>query len=197
MVRFALVPSRCLSMLLLLLPAVLILRIAAQRNGRADPALDWPQFGYDAASPSASPAGTGIDAANVALLRHRQVSLGGTADASAIYLRSVNIAGSFHDTFFVTTSYGKTMAIDADSGATLWQFTPASYISLVGTAQITNSTPAADPGRDFIYAAAPDGTIQKLAVADGHVVWSTSITLLPSKEKIASPIKVANGQVIA
>ena len=197
MVRFALVPSRRLLLLLLLLSAVLTLRIAAQRNGGADPTLDWPQFGYDAASPSASPARTGIDAANVASLSRRQAGLGGMADASAIYLHSVNIAGSFHDTFFVTTSYGATMAIDADSGAALWRFTPASYSTLVGTAQITNSTPAADPNREFIYAAAPDGTVQKLAVEDGHVVWSTSITRLPSKEKIASPIKVSNGHVIA
>ena len=197
MVRLPLVPSRRLSLLLLLASAVLTLRIAAQRTGGADPTLDWPQFGYDAASPSASPARTGIDAANIASLSHRQASLGGTADASAIYLHSVKIAGSFHDTFFVTTSYGATAAIDADTGAALWRFTPASYSSLVGTPQITNSTPAADPDREFIYAAAPDGTVQKLAVADGHVVWSTSITLLPSKEKIASPIKVWNGNVIA
>jgi hypothetical protein len=197
MFRFARVPSRRLSLLWLVLPAVLTLRIAAQRTGGAEPALDWPQFGYDAASPSASPAGTGIDAANVVSLSHRQVSLGGTVDASAIYLHSVSIAGSFHDAFFVTTSYGTTIAIDADSGATLWQFTPTGYSSLVGTAQITNSTPAADPSREFIYAAAPEGTVQKLAVVDGHVVWSTSITLLPSKEKIASPIKVWNGHVIA
>jgi len=197
MVRSALVPSRRLSMLLLLLSAVLTLRIAAQRNGGSESTLDWPQFGYDAASPGASPARTGIDAANVTSLSRRQASLGGTADASAIYLHSVKIAGSFRDTFFVTTSYGATMAIDADSGAALWRFTPASYSTLVGTAQITNSTPAADPNREFIYAAAPDGTVQKLAVEDGHVVWSTSITRLPSKEKIASPIKVSNGHVIA
>jgi hypothetical protein len=184
-------------MLLLLLSAVLTLRIAAQRNGGSESTLDWPQFGYDAASPGASPARTGIDAANVTSLSRRQASLGGTADASAIYLHSIKIAGSFRDTFFVTTSYGATVAIDADSGTALWRFTPASYTSLVGTAQITNSTPAADPNREFIYAAAPDGTVQKLAVADGHVVWSTSITLLPSKEKIASPIKVSNGHVIA
>ena len=181
----------------MLAPAALTLRIAAQRTGGAEPALDWPQFGYDAESSSASAAGTGINASNAASLTRRQVSLGGTADASVIYLHSVNIAGVLHDAFFVTTSYGKTLAIDADSGATLWQFTPAGYSSLLGTAQITNSTPAADPSRDFIYAAAPDGTVQKLAVADGHVVWSTSITLLPSKEKIASPIKVSNGHVIA
>jgi outer membrane protein assembly factor BamB len=196
MARFAPPSSRSL-FLLLLLPALLTLRIAAQRTGGAEPALDWPQFGYNAASPSASPAGTGIGASNIASLSRRQVNLGGTADASVIYLHGANIAGSLHDAFFVTTSYGKTIAIDADSGAAMWQFTPAAYSSLVGTAQVTNSTPAADPDRQFLYAAAPDGTVQKLAVADGHVVWSTSITLLPSKEKIASPIKIANGRVIA
>jgi outer membrane protein assembly factor BamB len=107
------------------------------------------------------------------------------------------VNGLSHDVFFVTTTYGKTLAIDADSGAILWEYTPASFASLVGTAQITNSTPAADPDRQHIYAAAPDGTVQKLAIADGHVVWTTSITLLPSREKIASPLKEFNGRIIA
>jgi outer membrane protein assembly factor BamB len=66
-----------------------------------------------------------------------------------------------------------------------------------GTAQITTSTPAADPDRQSIYAAAPDGTVQKLTISDGHVLWTTSITLLPEREKIASPLKVFNGNVVA
>jgi outer membrane protein assembly factor BamB len=161
------------------------------------PVKDWPQFGYDAGSSGASPAFTGIGAANAASLTRRQVSLDGTVDASAIYLHGVAVSGLSHDVFFVTTTYGKTIAIDADSGAVLWEYRPSSFASLAGTAQITNSTPAADPDRQHIYAAAPDGTVQKLAIADGHVVWSTSITLLPASEKIASPLKIFYGRVIA
>ena len=50
---------------------------------------------------------------------------------------------------------------------------------------MTTATPAADASRAFIYAANPGGTIEKLSVSDGSAVWSTAITLLPSREKIA------------
>jgi hypothetical protein len=79
----------------------------------------------------------------------------------------------------------------------LWRYTPADYSSWAGTAQITTATPAADPGRKWIYAASPDGRIEKLSVADGHLVWRTRITLLPSREKIASALNYWNGHVIA
>jgi hypothetical protein len=54
-----------------------------------------------------------------------------------------------------------------------------------------------DPNRAFVYAAAPDGNIRKLAVADGSVSWSTAITLRPGVEKIASALNYFNGRVIA
>jgi outer membrane protein assembly factor BamB len=196
MLRVVAVSRRLLPLLLLLL-GVLTLRIAAQRVGRREPVKDWPQFGSDAASSGAPPAATGITAANAASLIRRQVPLDGTVDASAIYLHGVTVNGSNRDVFFVTTSYGKTIAVDADSGAVLWEYTPPGFAAWVGTAQITNSTPAADPDRQHIYAAAPDGTVQKLAIVDGHVVWTTPITLLPSREKIASPLKEFRGRIIA
>ena len=158
---------------------------------------DWPQFGWDVASSGASNAQTGITRHNLGSLVRRQIPIDGTVDASVIYLQDVTVNGSAHDVFFVTTTYGKTIAVDATSDAILWEFTPSLYTSWAGTAQITNSTPAADPDRQHIYAAAPDGNIRKLAIANGQVVWTTAITLLPQYEKIASPLKVFNGNVIA
>ncbi len=160
-------------------------------------AVDWPQFGWDVASSGASNAWTGIDSHNVGLLKRHQVPLDGTVDASAIYLQGVNVNGSAHDALFVTTTYGKTIAIDADSGVILWEYTPPEYTTWAGTAQLTTSTPVADPDRQHIYAAAPDGTVRKLAIADGSVLWGTAITMLPQREKIASPLKVFAGKVIA
>ncbi|HEX7323746.1 MAG TPA: PQQ-binding-like beta-propeller repeat protein [Rhodanobacteraceae bacterium] len=158
---------------------------------------DWPMFGGSLESPSSNPSATGITAANVGKLTLRKVELPGTVDASAIYLHGVTIDGARHDAIFVTTTYGKTLAIDADSGAILWTYTPASYARLAGTHQITNSTPVADPDRQYIYAASPDGYIQKLAIANGHLVWRTAITRLPVREKMDSPLKVFRGHVIA
>jgi hypothetical protein len=158
---------------------------------------DWTQFGWDVASSSSSTAPTGITAANVASLNRRQVKLDGAVDASAIYLHGVTVKGSTDDVFFVTTTYGKTIAVDANKAVVLWEYTPPKYDSWVGTRQITNSTPVADPDRQHIYAAAPDGTVQKLAVSDGHVLWTTPITLLPVREKIASPLKEFRGYIVA
>jgi hypothetical protein len=154
-------------------------------------------FGGNLESTSSNSAPTGITAQNVTQLTRRQVSLDGTVDASAIYLSSVMVRGAPHDAIFVTTTYGKTIALDADSGSVLWEFTPSSYQTLAGSRQIGNSTPVADSDRQFIYAASPDGYIQKLAVSDGQSVWRTSITRLPLREKMDSPLKFTEGHVIA
>jgi outer membrane protein assembly factor BamB len=170
---------------------------AAPAAAQSLPAQDWPMFGGNVESTSANLAPTGITAANVSGLERRQVRLDGIVDASAIYLHAVTIHGASHDAIFVTTSYGKTIAIDADSGAGLWEYTPPGYRSLAGTRQFTNSTPVADPDRQFIYAASPDGYIQKLAISDGQRLWRTAVTRLPQREKMDSPLKFFRGHVIA
>lgn len=158
---------------------------------------DWTRFGWNAVRTSAPTFDTGVTAASLKTLRRQQVQLGGTADSSPIYLHAVQVGGATHDVFFVTTTYGKTDAIDAATGALLWQFTPPGYSSWAGSPQITTATPVADPSRQWIYAASPDGRIHKLAVADGRVAWSVAITRLPSREKIASALNFAGGHVIA
>jgi len=154
-------------------------------------------FGGNVESTSANPQPTGITAANIGGLTRRQIKLDGTVDASAIYLHGISIRGARHDAVFVTTTYGKTLALDAHSGAVLWEYTPPGYQALAGTRQITNSTPVADPSRQAIYAASPDGYIEKLAIGDGHVIWRTAITRLPLREKMDSPLKFFRGRVIA
>ncbi len=169
-----------------------VARAAAQDGGH-----DWPMMGFDVQGDNASPWPTGVTAANVKALKLRQVPLDGTVDASAIYLHGVTVKGSAHDVFFVTTTYGKTIAVDADNGAILWEYTPSQYDSWAGTPQITNSTPAADPDRHYIYAATPAGEVVRLAIADGHAIWSTPVTLAPQSEKMGAPLKVFHGHVIA
>jgi hypothetical protein len=158
---------------------------------------DWTRFGYDASRSGDDPNATGITAANVATLVRQQVPLPGTVDSSPIYLEGVTVGGSAHDTLFVTTSYGITLAIDARTGAILWQYMPPSSARLAGSGQITTAAPVADPNRQWIYAASPDGKIQKLSVADGSVAWRVSITRLPRREKISSSLNYADGHVLA
>jgi hypothetical protein len=183
--------------LLFLSVIVILLGMVAVSTSGQQGGSDWTQFGGDQAGSSSSTSTTGINAANVASLSRHQIHLDGTVDASVIYLRGVNVMGAKHDAFFMTTTYGKTIAVDANQGTVLWEFTPPKYQSWEGSRQITNSTPAADPDRQNIYAAAPDGTVQKLAIADGHVVWTAAVTLLPAREKIASPLREFRGHIIA
>ena len=158
---------------------------------------DWTRFGWDARRSNDDPRATGITAANVASLTRQQVQLPGTVDSSAIYLHGVKIGGATHDAFFVTTTYGITLAIDAKDGKILWRWKPARYAQWAGSPQITTATPVADPSRKWIYAASPDGRIQKLTVANGHSVWRRAITALPAREKIAASLNFASGHVIA
>jgi hypothetical protein len=158
---------------------------------------DWTRFGWSPARSNAPPFATGITAANVSRLRLQPVQLPGTVDASPIYLHGVTVNGGTHDVFFVTTTYGKTVAVDASSGSILWTFTPPGYASWAASAQITTATPVADPDRRFVYAASPGGEVYKLAVADGHAAWGTSITKLPAREKIASSLNFFGGRVLA
>ena len=171
--------------------------VAGARKTIAASSQDWTRFGWDARRSSDDQNATGITAANVGSLVRQQVHLPGTVDSSAIYLHGVKIRGATHDAFFVTTTYGITLAVDAANGNILWRWTPSSYSHVAGTAQITTATPVADPSRKWIYAASPDGRIQKLTVATGHAVWRRVITKLPSFEKIASSLNFTNGRVIA
>jgi outer membrane protein assembly factor BamB len=166
-------------------------------RGRGSPAADWPEFGFDPARTDVGPAVTGITAANVGRLRRQRVPLPGTVDSSPIFLHAAKVRGRLHNTFFVTTTYGITLAIDAASGRILWRFTPPGYGAVAGSAQITTATPVADPSRTAIYAAAPDGVIRKLSVANGGVRWATRVTLDPTHEKLAAALNFANGLVLA
>ena len=177
--------------------AMFLLLGANAATGETMASHDWPMFGGNVASTSANSSATGITAANVGRLERRQIKLPGTVDGSAILLQGVTVRGSPHNVIFVTTTYGKTLALDVPSGGILWEYSPPSYPGLAATRQITDSTPVADPDRQSIYAASPDGYIQKLSVSDGQPVWRTAITKLPQREKIASPLKVFQGRVIA
>ncbi len=129
----------------------------------------------------------------------RRVSLPGTVDSSPIYLHGVTVGGSLHDAIFVTTTYGRTLALDAASGRILWTFTPPGYGRWAGSSQITTASPIADPGRRAIYAASPDGVIHKLAVSNGseQAGWPVSVTREPRREKLAGALNIEGPDVIA
>ena len=177
-------------------------RTATAAAGTSGTALvDWPEFGLDAQRRDATNRPTGITAANLSRLRAQQVSLPGTVDSSPVYLHGVSVAGATRDVVVVTTTYGRTIAIDASTGALLWIFTPPGYARWAGSAQIANAGPIADPDRRFVYAASPDGLIHKLSLStgreDGAGAWPASVTRDATREKLGSALNIVGPDVIA
>jgi outer membrane protein assembly factor BamB len=169
-------------------------RVGAQRL------LDWPEFGLNPQRADVSENATGITSANVAHLRRAQLTLGGTVDSSPIYLHGALVDGAAHNVIVLTTTYGKTLAIDADGGRILWAFTPTGYAKWAGSAQITTTSPLADPDRRFVYAASPNGLIHKLSLADGREdssgVWPVSVTRDATHEKLAAALNIDGADLV-
>jgi PQQ-like domain len=165
----------------------------ATRSSTAE-LLDWPEFGLDPQRSDVSELASGIDRAELGHLRQITVALPGTVDSSPIFLHEASVAGSTRDVIVVTTTYGRTLAIDANSGRILWTFTPPGYSRWAGSAQITVSSPLADPDRQWVYAASPDGVIHKLSLADGGEDsgggWPVSVTREPLHEKLGAALNV-------
>ncbi|MEO8967328.1 MAG: hypothetical protein ABI355_06965, partial [Solirubrobacteraceae bacterium] len=118
--------------------------VAAGSVAASTPSGDWPAFGYDAAHSGAAPA-SGITAANARSLVLRRVSIDATGDSAAIELHAVTVAGRRRDVVIVTGTNGRTIAIDAGTGAQLWEFRPSGQ-----NVTVTDATPVADPGRGSV-----------------------------------------------
>jgi outer membrane protein assembly factor BamB len=160
---------------------------------------DWPEFGLNPQRTDATGETTGITAANVRKLRLRIVALPGTADNSAIYVHRASVEGAPHDIAVLTTDYGITLAIDADSGRILWRFTPPGISAWQGSAQITTASPIVDASHTYVYATSPNGLVHKLSLASGREQpgWPVRITPLPQKEKLTASLNIADGALLA
>jgi PQQ-like domain len=156
------------------------------------PTSTWPGFGYDPQRSNAYYEETGITAKNVGRLKRKQVSLPGTADSSPIFIPP--------NRFVVDTAYGRTIAVDAESGRILWTFTPEGTSGWEGTSQITQSSPVDDPKTPYLYSYSPDGRVHKLEDATGREVrskgWPATVTTDPAHEKSAPALNLAHGFVL-
>jgi outer membrane protein assembly factor BamB len=154
-------------------------------------------FDYGPQRAGVGPSRTGITSANVSTLRRRIVHIDGVADSSAIQLHRVRIQGRLRDAVILTTTYGRTIALDPATGAKLWEFVPSNVRSYQGSSQITTASPVADPDRATVYTASPDGVIHKLQLSNGAAAWSTRITFDPTHEKIAAALNVSGPYVVS
>jgi hypothetical protein len=163
---------------------------AALSSSTAAFAADWMQFGYDAAHTGYNPAETTITPANVASLTKRySVDLPATVDSAPVYLSNVSTSGGTRNLLFALSNGGRLMAIDAATGAEVW------HASQSGT-QPTTSSPAIDPGRQYVYSYGVDGYVHKYQVGNGTEIttggWPELVTLKNNVEKGASGLTIVN-----
>jgi hypothetical protein len=155
------------------------------------PTATWPLFGVTRDRRNDFRGSTGITAANVTTLTRRSIAIPGTVDSSPIF-----VGGRF----VVTTSYGKTIALNR-RGHILWTYTPPGIDGWEGSAQITNASPAADPDGEHVYAVSPDGVVHKLSLAGGLEVtgggWPVRITRDPTHEKLGTALNISSRLVLA
>lgn len=169
------------------------------------PAYDWLQFNGDAQHSGNNTQEQTLTANNVShLQRAFRVELPSVADGAPVSLHAVNTAHGLADLLFVTTKAGDILALDAHSGAIVWEhqvpagscrinnFVPACY---------TTSSPAIDPGRQYVYSYGLDGRVHKYRAADGletiDGTWPEVVTLKPYDEKGSSALAITtarNGQ---
>jgi hypothetical protein len=150
---------------------------------------DWMQFGGGPSHSGNNTLETQISQSNVnGLTKLFQVSLPETIEGAPVVLTGVSTPLGTHDVVYMTTRNGHLVALDAYSGAKIWD------VQFSG-ANITMSSPAIDPSRAFIYGVGLDGKIHKVAVGNGTETttggWPELATLKTSVEKDGTALSIA------
>jgi outer membrane protein assembly factor BamB len=156
---------------------------------------DWPMFGHDPARSSDAADETAISVANINRLHRRWVvKFDVKADSTPIFIANVAVSGKKLNLLFQTSRNGTTYAVDADRGAIVWSHSTSGP-------NITTSTPAADPSRQWIYAPGVDGFVHRLSASTGTESlrggFPVRITWMPEVEKDAAALNVADGYLYA
>ena len=160
--------------------------------------VDWPVFDHDPQRSGVNAGDTAITPATVGSLQRLWMqSLPEKADGSPVLLSGLSMPdGSTADLLYVTTSHGTTLALNAQDGTVVWQQASAGPMMPTEPCQIC-ATPAADPSRQWIYAAGMDGAVHRYAATTGEEdqapPWPVPVTLMNGSEKRSSALNVANG----
>ena len=172
--------------------------VATQRDPLTGPApaaaqavpYDWLQMNGDPQHSGNNTLETVLGPSNVTSLQFLfQVSLPSAADGAPVALTSVVTPGGTRDLLFSTTKAGTLVASDAATGALIWSQ------AHTGAGSVTNSSPAIDPNRLYVYSYGLDGYAHKHRVGDGAEItgggWPQLTTLKANVEKVAGALSTA------
>jgi len=189
-------------------PTPAALASATGATGATGGRYDWLQYDGDPAHSGDNTQETALGAANVARL-HRifRVVLPSFVDGAPVSLHDVATPGGVRDLLFGATYAGQTLALDAHTGATVWQrgYTsrqscPSPFWTRRQTTEpcYTYSSPAVDPDRRYVYSYGMDGYVHKYAVGTGAEItaggWPAVVTRKPAAEKLSSALSVATAR---
>jgi outer membrane protein assembly factor BamB len=160
---------------------------------------DWPQFNGGPRHSGDNTLEHVLAAGNVGKLNLLfKVNLPSTVDGAVTILSHVKTPSGTVDVLFATTKAGHLLALNAHSGATIWtrQVGPGTcHFFDQPLSCFTNSSPAIDPNRRFVYSYGLDGRVHKYRVGDGAEVigqgWPEVTTLRLNNEKASSALSVA------
>ena len=152
-------------------------------------AADWLQWGYDAAHSGSNPDEATITRSNVTQLTRRyDVTMSDTTNAAPVLARAIATPSGTKDLLVVTAQSGRTTAYDAFDGSVVWT-------KMTTGKAPTESSPAIDPNRQFVYTYGVDGKAHKYQIGDGTEImtdgWPQIATLKYSVEKGASALAFA------
>ena len=126
------------------------------------------------------------------------MSLPSVADGAPAYLSSVSTAKGLKFLLYLTTMDGHILALDAQTGATIW-----SHQNGPGTCKINNgsttcyttSSPAVDPNLQYVYSYGLDGYVHKYGAGSGVEVtngqWPEQTTRKAFDEKGSPALSIA------
>ncbi len=204
---------RAIHYVCLYLPGVLFFAILVftlyqlASGGMSQHAGSWLTFGDDpgagqgltqSSNPpqGADPAqGVALSVATVGKLHEGwSVTLPDLADVRPILVRHVSWPdGTVRDVLYVTTDNSTLLALDAATGAKLWEVPSKNS----NNPMVTKSSPAADPLTGLIYSYGLDGKVHRYRLTTGQEVvgngWPELVTRMPESEKVSSSLNLANG----
>jgi outer membrane protein assembly factor BamB len=148
----------------------------------------WPQF--DGGGVGRKPRSV-ITTQNVGQLRVAwQSVLSEASDGSPVFMSAVETRRGIRDLLIVTTTAGRLVAMDANSGVRIWQTDPPEG------PRWTTSSPAASG--NYVFAYSLDGYVHRYDIATGEEVtgpgWPALITLKGDVEKGSSNITIATAK---
>jgi outer membrane protein assembly factor BamB len=168
--------------------AILTLALAPQGVHAAPAKYDWLQFAFDPGKSANDTAESTVNVSNAKNLKQLfKVSLPDAPDGAPVYLHDITTPKGVKDVVYVQGEHGHLIAMDGHTGATIWSHN-------FGPGGISNSSPAIDPTRKFIYINANDGKVHKVDVGTGAEVKSGGWPVSVGGGKSSSAITIATAK---